>query len=347
MAGDTIGKMKWLGVRFFKVVFVFLIGASLLHAQPVPKKITAGITSLSGSTGIIFVTQKAGMFKRHGVEVDIVYLANVPVTASALISGDIQISMMSGSGTLAVAIGGVDVIQVAGLVNKLYSGIMVSPSVKSLQDLKGSSIGIAGLGGQSEFAASYILQKEGLVPRKDVALLSIGGNAERVAALATGKLKAVVVTPPFTGQLEKMGFRRLVNFPVMDLEFQTMAVAVRRSYVKTHRDVVLRFLKAITEGIYFYKTHKEESKNFVASSLKMEDPDALEEMYSLFVQYLYPEVPYSSLKGLENALEAMALRNPKAKEKDPREVIDNSLVKEMEESGFIAQLRNRYSGYAR
>ncbi|MBI4525958.1 MAG: ABC transporter substrate-binding protein [Deltaproteobacteria bacterium] len=341
MTEPTVKRMVNAGF-VLPMVFSVFAAVSILHAQAIPKKITAGVTSLSGSTAVIFVTQKAGLFKRHGLDAEIVYLQSVPLTASALISRDIQVALMSGSGTLSVAIGGLDVVQVAGLVNKLYSGVMVAPSIKSLQDLKGSSIGIAGLGGQSEFAANYALRKGGLVPHKDVALLSIGGNAERVAALATGKVKAVIVTPPFTGQMEKMGFRKLVNFPALDLEFQTMGIAVIRHYLKTNRDTVMSFLKAITEGIYFYKTHKEETKKIMASSLRMEDQDALEETYSLFVQYLYPEVPHSSLRSLQNALDAMALRNTKARDKNPADVIENSLVKEMEESGFIAQIRNKY-----
>ena len=74
--------------------------------------------------------------------------------------------------------------------------------------------------------------------------------------------------------------------------------------------------------------------------------EALEEAYSLNANII-PEVPYSSLKGLQNTLELLALRNPKAKDKDPREAIDDSLVKEMEESGFIAHLRKTYPISAR
>ncbi len=346
MTEQTSKRMRNAGLALAVGLFVSAT-VSILHAQSIPKKTTAGITSLSGSTAVIFVTQKAGLFKRYGLEVEIVYFGTVPVTASALISRDIQIALMSGGGTLAVAMAGIDVVQVAGLVNKLYSAVMVSPSINRLQDLKGLSMGIAGLGGQSEFAANYILRKEGLMPHKDVALLSVGGNAERVAALVTGKLKAIVVTPPFTGLAEKMGFRKLVNFAALDLEFQTMGIAVGRANLKTNREVVMSFLKAITEGIYFYKTHKEETKRMMASGLKMDDPDALEETYSLFVQYLYPDVPHSSLRGLQNALEAMALRNPKARDKNPADVIEDSLVTEMEETGFIAQIRKKYPGYGK
>ena len=347
MAEKSLGKMKSQTALVSKAGLALFLWVSILHAQPLPKNITLGITALSGSTVVAHVTQKAGLFERHGLDVRIVYLVTVPITASALISGDIQIALMSGSGILSAALGGADVVQIGGLVNKLDYGLMVSPSIKSLHDLKGYSIGIAGLAGASEFAANYILRKEGMIPGKDVVLLSVGGQAERLAALATGKLKAVLIQPPFTGRAEKMGFRRLVDFSLLDLEVQQSGVATTRSYLKRDRKANLDLLKAIIEGIFFFKTRKEDTKRSLASVLKMQDQDALEEMYSLYARHLYPEVPYSSIKGLQNTLDTLAFRNPKAKDMDPKEVIDDSLVKEIEESGFIAQIRNRYSGYAR
>ena len=345
MAETGISKMKRVPV-WVTAGLVLLLGVSVLNAQPLPKKITVGISTLGGTTAFIYVTQKAGLFERHGLEVKVIYLVTIPITASALISGDVQIAVMSGSGALSAVIGGADVVQIAGLGSKLPYGLMVSPSIKSLQELRGYSVGIAGLAGASEFAASYIFRKEGMIPGKDVVFLSIGGHTERLAALSTGKVKAALLTPPFTGGAEKMGFRQLVNFPSLDLEFQIQGVVTTRSYLKADRKTLLDFLKAITEGIYFFKTHKEETKKILAPILKTEDQDALEEMYSLFAR-LHPEIPYSSLKGLQNTLEVLALRNPKARQKDPREVIDDSLVKEMEESGFISQLRKTYSGYSR
>ena len=249
---------------------------------------------------------------------------------------------MSANSTLAAAIGGADAIQIGGLTNKLAYGLMVSQSVKSIQDLKGHSIGIAGFEGASDFAANYIIRKEGMVPGKDVMLISVGGQQERLTALASGKLKAVLVQPPFTRRAEKIGFRRLVNFSSLDLEFQTLGYATTRSYLKADREACLNFLKAATEATYFFKSHKNESTSILATFLKTQDQDALEEAYSLNARYLIPEVPYSSVKGLQNTLELMAFRNPKAKDKDPREVIDDSLVKEMEESGFISRLRKAY-----
>jgi NitT/TauT family transport system substrate-binding protein len=342
-----IRKFSWLAVYFLLLSLVPPLKVPVLNAQSSLKKITSGISTLGGSSAIAYVTQKVGLFERHGLEVQIVYFGSGAIAASGLLSGEAKITLMSGNSTLAAALGGADVVQIGGLTNKLAYGLMVSPSIKSVHDLKGYSIGIAGFGGASDFAANYIIRKEGLVPGKDVLILSVGGQPERLSALVAGKIKAVLLEPPFTGRAEKIGFRRLVNFPSLDLEFQTLGFATTRSYLKADREACLNFLKAITEGIYFFKSHKKESTVILASFLKTQDQEALEEAYSLNARHIIPEIPYSSVKGLQNTLELLALRNPKAKDKDPREVIDDSLVKEMEESGFIAHLRKTYPISAR
>ena len=324
-----------------------VLNVSLLNAQPLPKKIITGISTLTGSSAILSVAQKSGLFERHGLHGQVVYFSNGTIAASALLSGDVKISLMSANSTLAAAIGGAEVVQIGGLTNKLDYGLMVLPSVTSLQELKGHSVGIAGFGGASDFAANYIIRKEGMIPGKDVTLLPVGGQQERLTALASGKLKAVLLQPPFTKRAEKMGFRRLVDFSSLDLEFQTLGYATTRSYLKADRETCLNFLKAVTEATYFFKSHKKESKTILAAFLKTEDQEALEETYNLNARYLIPELPYSSVKGLQNTLDLMAYRNPRAKDKDPTEVIDDSLVKTMEESGFIAYLRKTYSIPAR
>ena len=342
MTGKIFKRLRSWPLCVLTLGIVLLLKVSLVNAQPLPKKITSGISTLTASSAILSVAQKTGLFERYGLQVQVVYFTSGTIAASALLSGDVKIALMSANSTLAVAIGGADAVQIGGLTNKLDYGLMVPPSVKSLQELKGYTIGIAGFGGASDFAANYIIRKEGMVPGKDVILLSVGGQQERLTALASGKLKAVLVQPPFTRRAEKMGFRRLVNFSSLDLEFQTLGYATTRSYLKADREACLNFLKAATEATYFFKSHKNESTSILAAFLKTQDQDALEEAYSLNARYLIPEVPYSSVKGLQNTLELMAFRNPKAKDKDPREVIDDSLVKEMEESGFISRLRKAY-----
>jgi NitT/TauT family transport system substrate-binding protein len=342
MGGGVFRGSRRLGLCILALSVAPFLNLSFIHAQSSPKKIFLGISTLTGSSAMLAVAQKAGLFERHGLQGQIVYFSNGTIAASALLSGDVKISLMSANATLAAAIAGAEVVQIGGLTNKLDYGLMVLPSVKSIQELKGQSLGIAGFGGASDFAANYIIRKEGMIPGRDIILMAVGGQQERLTALASGKLKAVLLQPPFTKRAEKLGYRRLVDFASLDLEFQTLGYATTRSYLRADREACLNFLKAATEATYYFKSHKNESIKILAAFLKTDDSDALEETYNLNARYLIPELPYSSVKGLHNTLELMAYRNPKARTQDPREVIDDSLVKSMEESGFIAYLRKTY-----
>lgn len=342
MTAKLLPRLKGAPWHVFALGIIFLLKVSPVTAQPSPKKLTIGISTLTASSAILTLAQKTGLFERHGLQAQVVYFSSGTIAASALLSGDVKISLMSANATLAAALSGAEIVQIGGLTNKLDYGLMVAPSLSALQELKGSSLGIAGFGGASDFAANYILRKEGLMPGKDVVLVSVGGQQERLSALASGKLKAVLLQPPFTRRAEKLGFRRLVDFASLDLEFQTLGYATTGSYLNADRDACLSFLKAATEATYFLKSRKAESTRIMAAFLKTEDHEALDEAYRLNAQFLIPDVPYSSVKGLQNTLELMALRNPKAKNKNPRDVIDDTLVKVIEESGFIASLRKKY-----
>ena len=342
MGGGVFTRSRRLGLCILALSVAPFLNLSFTHAQSSPNKIVLGISTLTGSSAILAVAQKAGFFERHGLQGQIVYFSNGTIAASALLSGDVKISLMSANATLAAAVAGAEVVQIGGLTNKLDYGLMVLPSVKSIQELKGQSLGIAGFGGASDFAANYIIRKDGMIPGRDIILMAVGGQQERLTALASGKLKAVLLQPPFTKRAEKLGYRRLVDFASLDLEFQTLGYATTRSYLRAGREACLNFLKAATEATYYFKSHKNESMKILAAFLKTDDSDALEETYNLNARYLIPELPYSSVKGLQNTLELMAYRNPKARTQDPREVIDDSLVKSMEESGFIAYLRKTY-----
>ncbi|MBI4526116.1 MAG: ABC transporter substrate-binding protein [Deltaproteobacteria bacterium] len=342
MSGGFLKGLRRWALCVLALSIAPFLKVSLGSAQSPAKKLTSGISTFTASSAMMSVAQTTGLFERYGLDVQVVYFGNGTVAASALLSGDVKISLMSANSTLAAAIGGAEVVQIGGLTNKLDYGLMVLPSVNRLHELKGYSLGIAGFGGASDFAANYIIRKEGMVPGKDIILLAVGGQQERLTALVSGKLKAVLLQPPFTRRAEKAGFRRLVNFSSLDLEFQTLGYATTRSHLKADRDACLNFLKAVTEATYFFKSHKNESMKILAAFLKTEDQDALEEAYYLNARQLIPDVPYSSVKGLHNTLELMAYRNPKAKNKDPREVIDDSLVSALEESGFIAYLRKTY-----
>ena len=101
----------------FTLSLILLLEVPVLNAQPVPKKVTSGVSTLGGSSAIIYLTQKVGLFERHGLDVQVVYFGSGAIAASGLLSGEAKITVMSGNSTLAAALGGAEVVQIGGLTN--------------------------------------------------------------------------------------------------------------------------------------------------------------------------------------------------------------------------------------
>jgi hypothetical protein len=55
----------------------------------------------------------------------------------------------------------------------------------------------------------------------------------------------------------------------------------------------------------------------------------------------YEQVPYTSLRGVETVLGYVEKDNPKAKTADPKSFYDDSLLREIEQSGFVKTLYQR------
>jgi hypothetical protein len=77
------------------------------------------------------------------------------------------------------------------------------------------------------------------------------------------------------------------------------------------------------------------------SRLKLSDPSLAEEGYGDIVKEFDPK-PYPSLEGLKNMQRLLAMQNPKLADVNPATLIDNSFLRKLEDSGFLAQLQARY-----
>jgi hypothetical protein len=113
--------------------------------------------------------------------------------------------------------------------------------------------------------------------------------------------------------------------------------------LRKQRDQALRFVKAICEGIAYFKKNKKESiavlqKKLRIQSAQEKDVKYLEASYNLLAGKFYNQVPYAGAKAIETTLEFISGVDPKAKGADPKSFVDESLVREVEASGFIKML---------
>jgi ABC-type nitrate/sulfonate/bicarbonate transport system substrate-binding protein len=177
----------------------------------------------------------------------------------------------------------------------------------------------------------------------DVQVLQLGSSPSMLASLDKGGIEGAVVTIPSMFVAEDRGYRVLLDMADTDIYYLHTMVATTRQYIKNNRDKVVRFLKGYVEGIAFVKHNKQESLEIVKKKLRIgpEQEKNLERSIDLLIAKYYESVPYPSLRGVETVLGFIEKDNPKAKGADPKMFVDDSLLREIEASGFVKTLYQR------
>jgi NitT/TauT family transport system substrate-binding protein len=305
------------------------------------EKLVIGYPAPVASLGIIDVMRKGGLFRKYGLDVDLVYIQGSPILTTAMVSGQVPLSFIGGAAIVASAVGGADTVYLACGINTLYWRVFSTPDIKTVSDLKGKKIGVTTIGSQEDSVIRFILRERGLNPDRDFAVVAVGGAPTRLAALSKGVVHASTFIPPQDIAAEKLGLHELIDMSTLGLYNPGSCFASTKSYIRTHRDTVMRVMKAFVEGLRYYKDNRDFVLKVTADFAQNRDPDVLRLTYEIVTKF-QDRVPYVNMKGIEFMLKTLELRDPRAKIFDPNAVVDSSFIQELDKSGFIdAVWKNR------
>ena len=324
---------KTLAMFFLLSLIMGLASAAAQSQRP----INVGLVTITTANAPILAASDGGYFKKYGLDVRNIVMTGSSVALSSMIAGEVTMVNVAGSGLINSYIAGADASMVAGLVNFAPYDLIVSKEILRFEDLRGKKLGIARYGGSADFLARWGLDKHGLRPTKDVAILQTGGNPERLAAVANGVIQATLLEQAFSYQAKKLGLRSLLDYSTAGLDYQHDGIIAMDSFLKKHPDVMSRFLKAIMEGTHRLKTDRAFGIKVFERHLRTSDSGLLQTTYDYYAPK-FEMVPYTSFKGMKFLLETIAETNPKAKTVKVEDMIDNSYLREIEASGFSKQL---------
>ncbi len=309
-------------------------------------RVRVGLSAVSATSGSLWVAEEKGIFKKHGIEPEVIIIGGGAArVVSSLIAGDIPFATGGGDAVIRAALKGADVVSVASPLTKGLQRVMTRPDLKSPEDLRGKKIGITRFGSASHLALQLVLRRWGMRP-EEVQILQVGSSPAMLASLDKGGIDAAVLTMPSFFVAEERGYRVLADLGDMDIYYLQNTLDTTRSYVRKYRDQALRFIKANVEGIAYFKKHKRESLEVLQKKLRIQSEQErelrhLESSYNLLASKYYNEVPYPSTKAIETSLDFLAAEDPKARGVDPKSFMDESLIRELEASGFIRALYDR------
>jgi NitT/TauT family transport system substrate-binding protein len=325
--------MKSLRIIFLIALPSLLIPTAKLWSAQV---VRVGYPSLATGFAASWVTADKGIWKKHGLDVELVFLRGGSRTVSALISGSVDFILGSDLGITTAIIQGASLTRLGVTTNTLGYSMVTQPGIKTVRDLKGKVIGITPGRDAAYARVVKLLRDNGMDATKDVTFLSVGdgGPAARVAALSSGVIHATMFTPPSDKISEKGGMSILIRLEVANVGG---GINTTPGFLQKNRHQALAFLRGYMEGIHYLKTNKDDSLKIFSKYVR--NPDLA------IMAYLYEEISSRAEKDLRPQgesvramLDLAALDLPQAKKLSERDNWDLSLIDEIQRSGFVDRL---------
>jgi len=317
--------------------FLIVVSAAMARGQSLPK-VRAAYTSIGIQFDPVYIMKELDLPRKYGLDTEVLFIPVSSRAIQAALAGEVQFITSGGVANINANMSGGDFVGLTATLNTFVFKIIANPEIKKPENLKGKKVGISRLGGASDFSIRYALNHWGLVPDKDVAIIQVGGEPEEVMALQNKAVDAVILSEPFATVAKRAGAAVLFDLSQLGAPYTMHGFGVRKSFIRTNRDVVIRFMKAYLEGIYVFKTNKDLALNVLKKYTRLDDLSLVQVAYDEMSQRLIRRVPYPDREGIQTIIDQLARTRPQMKNLNPGDFIDLSILKEIEDSGFVKKL---------
>jgi NitT/TauT family transport system substrate-binding protein len=303
------------------------------------KSYIAYISDSTNSSVIYWIAKEAGIFKKHGLDLDTIFINGSVRGIQSLIAGDLGYSGAVGTAVINAKMAGGDIAIIQSQMNTLPYFIIGNASIKSPEMLKGRAAAVHIPGTSADFAMRLALTKVG-IPYKDIKAITVGGAPARLAAVTQGQADFTVVTDGEKVQGEKLGLKTIIDMAKLNVPFQFNCSVTTRKKIREHPDEVRRVVWTMAESIHFFKTRKDESVKIMQKYTRGLPRDILEAAHAANSELLVEDT-FPTIEGLKQTLEVQALTDPRAGKFKAEEMVELRFVDEMKKSGFVDKLYGR------
>jgi NitT/TauT family transport system substrate-binding protein len=325
--------MKRMSQIIVPALLIVCLSVSVTPAQI----IRIGSAGLSGELLPLWIAQNKGLFKKYALDTEVITFQGGPPTVQSLLAGEIKFHVGGTSSVVDAKIAGADTLTIAVFVDTLPYTLVASEKIKSAGQLKGKRFAVSRLGSVSDLSLRIALRNLGINPEKEAVILGIGDQTSRFGALRSGAVDATVISPPLTITARQLRFNLIASFQEAGIKWAYNSIDIAADFGRSHRETVLNFTKGFIEGMAFIHKNKEESLGVLSKWMRLKDRESLEETYDFLLRIL-PKKPYSTDEGIQAVLDAVSVRNPKAKRFKPQDFIDMSYLQELDRTGFLDRI---------
>src|SRR5262250_158000 len=288
---------------------------------------------------LVSMAEKRGLYAKYGLSSTIVYVSGGSTVVQAMVSGDIDLGQLTGAPGVAANLRGADLLYIAMTDDRMGYQLVTRGEIKNVAQLKGKRFGISRFATASEFGTRTLLKRLGIDP-KDVSILQIGNEAERLAALRSGNIDGSVFNAPFGSEAKKFSLNIVADAVALGIPYFNTGICGSARYLQKNEPKILNFLRAYIESIKIFKTEPEYTLKTLAQFTRVNDQELLREAYE-YNKSKIPDIPYPSLTAMEAVVDPLIAGDSKLVKVEAKNFINDRYLKKLEEEGFVQKLFGR------
>ena len=322
---------------FHPIKILVLTAAAILSALPArcfaADSIRVAFSAVSPTQAILWISDVGGFLVKNGINAEIIYTR---AAIETLVAGEVQFGQMTGALMFSARLQGADPIMIAGVQDFLNDRLLVRQNINSVEELRGKRIGVFRFGSASHLRLLNVLPRYGMGER-DVTFLQVGDTPDRLIALHSGAVEATLLSPPDHLEAVRLGMKIILNLQDLKVPYQGSGLVTTQRLIARNRDLARRFVKSYVEAIHAMRTNPALAKRALAKYRQTKDEKQLEDAYQALRETVKIK-PYPSVEGFRTMIKDATERIPAARNANPRDFLDATLLEELDRSGYIDAL---------
>jgi NitT/TauT family transport system substrate-binding protein len=321
---------KW-ATTFISILGLISI-AGFASAQTLDK-IRLGYSGTGLSNYVLDMGKRQGIFRKNGLDVEVVYVNSGSLLNQALISGTFDLSFSQGSEAMTAKLRGADVRIAAVIANRFNHVYLAAPSITSFKQLKGKKVAVSRFGSGSHFQTNLALSAGGLDPEKDVTVLQIGNSGARITAILSGVVDGTIMSADFVPRAKREGFNVLADLADTKIEYPFLTLNFTGAYLDRNQKLVKALIRSASEAIRALQSDSVTAKIVIRSALRTDDSETVDYALSRSVQVL-DRRPFPTQAGIQIVIDELG-KEAKNKNLKFEDYVDLRALKELEKEGFF------------
>src|SRR6266550_8887619 len=312
--------------RLFVVILAILSIISL-ESEGFCQEINFSYSSLIGIQSPLWIAQDAGFFKKHRLDVNVVYMPGGLSVVQEMQAGRLQMAISAPAAVLRANQGGSDFAYIGALSNRIDYVLIADKNIKSVQQLRGKKIAIGTVGAGPDYFGRIVFEKLGMRVGKDVTFVpTVGGQPTRLAMLRSGSLDGVVLSPPYTLHAKQLGFVAVLDYASVIPHFFSLGYFARRKYLHDYPRAAENIVKALIDATRYVFSNPNETIEILGRHLQITDGAFLKNYYQEVLVGQLDRDLYADNKAIDMLLEQEGKTNAAARKLMREDVFDTSVL---------------------